>query len=152
MPRLFRLLCLLFALTAAPPAGAADKPSADEIKTLTLRAAGLISERGVAAVRDLFDSDGPFKFGETYVNVIDVNGTWLIYPPNPKNEGKSVLNVMDADGKLLVQEILAVAKGPGEGWVEYRWLNPASNRIEPKASFVKAVPDRQAVAYIGIYK
>jgi signal transduction histidine kinase len=49
-------------------------------------------------------------------------GTWLIYPPNPRNEGKSVLNVKDSNGKLLVQEIIQVARDKGEGWVEYHWL------------------------------
>jgi len=38
------------------------------------------------------------------------------------------------------------------GWVDYRWLNPVSNKIEPKVSFVKRVPNTDLVAYVRIYK
>jgi signal transduction histidine kinase len=149
------LLSLLFGAGPAfpvPHALADEKPSLDDIRALTLQAAEIVGRDGVDKVRALFHADGPFRFGEIYVNVIDLNGTWLIYPPNPRNEGKSVLNVRDADGKLLVQDIIRIATGQGEGWVEYRWLNPASNAIEKKASYVKLVPQQQAITYVGVYR
>ncbi|MGE5476321.1 MAG: cache domain-containing protein [Bacteroidales bacterium] len=134
------------------PVQAAEKPSAEQVKALTLEAAKLLQTRDLDSARRTFHAEGQYRNGEIYVNVIDGNGTWLIYPPNPKHEGKSVLNVRDADGKLLVQEIIAVARGKGEGWVEYRWLNPVSNRVEPKMSYVKQVPDKDMVVYVGIYR
>jgi len=146
------LLSLLLAVLLVVPAWAADKPTQEQVKALTLKAATQVARDGIERARETFHTDGEFKWGEIYVNVIDENGTWLIYPPNPRNEGKSVLNVKDAEGKLLVQDIIAVAKGRGEGWVEYRWLNPATNRIEPKLSYVKAVPERHVITYIGLYK
>lgn len=149
--RLFSVLALA-AMMLAGAAQAADKPTAEEVKALTLEAAGLLQGRGLEAARRAFHAEGTYRFGEIYVNVIDGNGTWLVYPPNPKHEGKSVLNVRDADGKLLVQEIVATARTQGEGWVEYRWLNPVSNRIEPKLSYVKAVPGKDMVVYVGMYR
>lgn len=134
------------------PALSDDKPTQEQVRALTLKAADLLAAQGVDKAREIFHRPGEFRYGEIYVNVIDINGTWLVYPPNPRNEGKSVLNVRDADGRLLVQEIIAVARGNGEGWVEYRWLNPASNRIEPKSSFVRNVPELGAVVYIGLYR
>jgi cytochrome c len=148
--RLVLLLPLLLGL--ASTAWAAERPTQEQIKALTIKAAGLVAASGVEKAREAFHRDGEFRFGEVYVNVIDVNGTWLIYPPNPRNEGKSVLNVRDSNGKLLVQEIIQVARDKGEGWVEYHWLNPASNRIEPKITYVKNVPDKGVIAYIGLYK
>ena len=147
---LFLGLCC--SVLTALPGFASDRPSMEEVKLLTQRAASVLAADGVEKSRDRFHLEGEFRQGEIYVNVIDLNGTWLIYPPNPKNEGKSVLNVRDADGKLLVQEIIAVAREKGEGWVEYRWLNPASNKIEPKISYVKLVPERNVVTYVGLYK
>jgi signal transduction histidine kinase len=152
MMHALRLLALLFVTLAIGPVLAADKPTQESVQALTLKAADLIKTNGVDKVRERFHADGEFKFGEIYVNVIDVNGTWLIYPPNPKNEGKSVLNVKDANGKLLVQEIIKVATEQGAGWVEYQWLNPATNRIEPKLTFVKSVPEKNVITYIGLYK
>ncbi|MGE5515629.1 MAG: cache domain-containing protein [Bacteroidota bacterium] len=151
MMRWLRTLVALVALAAAP-AWAADKPTADQIKALTLEAARQLQSGDLETARRAFHAEGQFRTGEIYVNVIDGTGTWLIYPPNPKHEGKSVLNVRDADGKLLVQDIVRVARSQGEGWVEYRWLNPVSNRIEPKVSYVKYLPERDMVVYVGVYR
>lgn len=134
------------------PAGAVEKPTAEQVKAMTLKAAQLLQGRSLEQARRLFHAEGEFRWGEVYVNVIDGNGTWLIYPPNPKHEGKSVLNVRDADGKFLVQNIIHTAREKSEGWVEYRWLNPTSNHIEPKLSYVKQVPDKDMIVYVGMYR
>ncbi|OAN44671.1 chemotaxis protein [Paramagnetospirillum marisnigri] len=145
-------IVLLVLVGGSVTAQAADKPTAPQVKDLTMKAAAVVETLGLDRARERFHPDGEFKFGEIYVNVIDYNGTWLIYPPNPKNEGKSVLNVKDAEGKLLVQEIIATARGMGEGWVQYHWLNPATNTIQPKLTFVKNVPGRNVIVYVGLYK
>lgn len=142
----------LAAALPCPSLAADPRPTPEQVRALALRAAALVAAQGVDKARESFHREGEFRHGEIYVNVIDVNGTWLVYPPNPRNEGKSVLNARDADGKLLVQEIIRVAREKGEGWVEYQWLNPASNRIEPKMSFVKNIPERSVIAYIGLYR
>lgn len=153
MRRLLTALVLVVVVAlAATGASATEKPEADQIKALTLEAAHVLQTRGLEQARRTFHAEGQFRFGEIYVNVIDGNGTWLVYPPNPRHEGKSVLNVKDADGKLLVQDIIRIARQQGEGWVEYRWLNPVSNRIEPKMSYVKHLPDKDMVVYVGIYR
>lgn len=146
--RLLALLVLIVPLTAT----AADRPNPIQVREITLKAAAYLSEHGVEGARKAFHAQGDFRFGEIYVNVIDLNGAWVVYPPAPKNEGKSVLNVTDSDGKLLVKEIIKVAEEQGEGWVEYRWLNPASNHIEPKLTFVKRVPGKDLIAYVGLYR
>ncbi len=150
---MWHALVLAIALLLCPVGTAlADKPTPNSVQALTLRAAALVEGLGVDKARERFHPDGEFKFGEIYVNVIDANGTWLIYPPNPKNEGKSVLNVKDAQGKFLVQDIIAMAMTKGEGWVEYHWLNPATNAIQPKLTFVKHVPAKGVIVYVGLYK
>ncbi|KAF0224920.1 MAG: methyl-accepting chemotaxis [Rhodospirillaceae bacterium] len=146
--RLLSLLLVLLPVTAP----AQSKVDPLMVRALTLKAAALLADEGVEAARPRFHAQGEFRFGEIYVNVIDLNGAWVIYPPTPRNEGKSVLNVTDSDGKLLVREIIKVAEDQGEGWVEYRWLNPASNRIEPKLTFVKRVAGKDLIAYVGLYR
>ena len=131
---------------------AADSISLDQVRALTLKAATIVSSNDIDRLREIFHSPGEFRAGEIYVNVIDTNGTWLVYPPNPRNEGKSALNVKDQDGKMIVQEILKIGIEMGEGWVEYHWLNPASNKIQPKITYVKYVRERNVLVYIGIYK
>jgi signal transduction histidine kinase len=58
----------------------------------------------------------------------------------------------DADGKSLIQDIVNVAREKGEGWTEYRWINPVSNKVEPKLTYVKRIADKDIAASIGIYK
>ncbi len=147
------LLAGLVAAGLATTAIAQDgKLSQDHVKSVTLKAAELIAAQGLDEAAAAFNTDGPFKGGELYVNVIDFSGVWKVYPPRPTGVGQSVINVKDPDGKFLVQDILAVARDKGEGWVEYRWLNPASNKIEPKITYVKRVPGQDLVAYVGAYK
>lgn len=140
----------LLALAPATVRGQ-DKPTRDQAREVAERAARLLAAEGIDKARLTLSADGPFRFGEIYVNVIDLNGTWLIYPPNPRNEGKSVLNVRDVDGIFVVQDIIALARAKGEGWIDYRWLNPANNAIERKSSFVKLVPEIGVITYVGVY-
>ncbi|SMH57740.1 cache domain-containing protein [Azospirillum agricola] len=147
------LLAGLFAIGIAGAAAAQDaKPSQEEAKAVTLKAADLIAAKGLEEAARSFNAEGEFKRGEIYVNVIDFTGVWKVYPPRPAGVGQSVINVKDPDGRFIVQDVLATAKDKGEGWVEYRWLNPATNRIEPKVTYVKRVPGQDLVAYVGVYK
>jgi signal transduction histidine kinase len=61
-------------------------------------------------------------------------------------------DIEDANGKFIVREIMKVARDSGAGWVEYRWLNPATKEIGPKESYVRRVPDTDLVVYVGVYR
>jgi len=142
----------VLAVAAPAPAAAQAAPTQDEAKALTLKAADLIAAQGLEEASKTFNEKGAFNYGEIYVNVIDLNGVWRVYPPRPAGVGQNVLNVKDPDGRMIVQEILALAKDKNEGWVEYRWMNPATNKIEPKVTYVKKVPEQDYIAYVGVYK
>ncbi len=142
------LLCLFTVAASAED----KKPTADEVKALTLKAAALVSSDGIDKAGDTFNKDGEFKYGEVYVNVIDGKGAWVVYPPNPKGVGKVLLNIQDADGKFIIQDILKVAADSGEGWTEYRWKNPTTNLLQMKQTYVKKVPGTDYVVYVGVYK
>jgi hypothetical protein len=73
---------------------AADgKPTADEVKALTHKAAVYVADKGIDEARAAFNQEGEFKHGEIYVNVIDSKGAWVIYPPRPDGVGKVVINI-----------------------------------------------------------
>lgn len=151
--RIFLAGLLAVGFLSGAAAAQTAKPTLDDAKAITLKAADLVAAKGLDEAAKVFNVDGEFKFGEIYVNVIDTNGVWKVYPPRPAGVGQSVIAVKDPDGKLIVQEIIKVAgEGAGEGWVEYRWLNPASNKIEPKVTYVKRVAGQDLIAYVGIYK
>lgn len=143
------LLCLALVVGAGSQAGLAQ--SRDDIRALTERAALYIHEHGVAAATAAFGRDGEFRSGELYINVIDLEGRWLIYPPEPAKQGRTILNFIDADGIELGKRILAIGLA-GEGWTEYRWRNPATGTIQPKVTYVKRVPDLPVIVYCGLYR
>jgi cytochrome c len=150
---LVQMMAVGFACVSVTAAVADDtKPTPDEVKALTLHAAQLVADKGIEPALAAFQQEGEFKHGELYVNVVDSKGTWIIYPPKPEGVGRSVINVQDADGKFIVQDILKVAADRGEGWTEYRWKNPVSSLLQMKQTYVKKVGGTDYVVYIGIYK
>jgi signal transduction histidine kinase len=150
--RIFAVALVAAVLAVGGAQAQSKKLSQDEVKALTVKAAELVAAKGLDEAEKAFAAEGEFRQGEIYVNVIDLSGNWVIYPPKPENKGKSILNFVDEDGKYLGQEILKTGKEKGEGWTEYRWKNPATNTIQPKVTYVKKVPGKDYIAYIGIYK
>jgi signal transduction histidine kinase len=54
------------------------------------------------------------------------------------------------NGRLLFHEIARMVEKNGGGWIEYDWLNPFSNRLQTKISYVKGVViDDGRKAWIG---
>jgi cytochrome c len=45
----------------------------------------------------------------------------------------------DAEGKPLVQAMIAAVKDQPQGKVDYVWLNRADNRVEHKVSLIRRV-------------
>ncbi|KIM00498.1 hypothetical protein CCC_01916 [Paramagnetospirillum magnetotacticum MS-1] len=149
--KILSVTVLMATIAASAVFAQAKKPTQDEVKAIAIKAADFIAAKGVDEAAKAFTTEGEFKFGEIYVNVIDTQGNWVIYPPKPENKGKSVLNFIDEDGKELGKDILNTGL-KGEGWTEYRWKNPATNTIQPKITYVKKVPGKDLIAYVGIYK
>jgi cytochrome c len=100
-------------------------------------------------VAEVNKKDGQFNQGELYVFVYDLNGTLIADPVNPALVGQNNLAKPDAEGKLFRKEFVSVAKAQGSGWVEYKYNNPVSGKVEPKASFVKKHGDVIIIA--GVY-
>jgi signal transduction histidine kinase len=47
--------------------------------------------------------------------------------------------------------MLAIADGPGNGWVDYKWPNPLAHKIQDKSAYIEKLGDRYFVG-VGIYK
>ena len=94
--------------------------------------------------------DPQFFVGEMYVIVLDPAGTHLAHPANPKLIGKSMLDVPDPDGKMFRKDRVDLAASKGKGWVDYRYKNPESGKIEQKSAYVLKSGD--VILTVGIYK
>jgi cytochrome c len=78
---------------------------------------------------------GRFVRNGQYVYVLDFNGAMLAHPVNEKFVGKDFYHIQDSDGKSFIKEIVDTANNGGSGWVEYKWFNPATKRVEPKTVY-----------------
>ena len=53
--------------------------------------------------------------------------------------GKNMWSLRLPTGRILFTEFIQIVEENGEGWVEYDWLNPYSDEIETKLSYVKGI-------------
>jgi cytochrome c len=95
-------------------------------------------------------TDGKFMEGDVYVFAYNLDGVILAIPVNKPLIGKNLLNVPDADGKMYRKEINEKAKSIGKGWVDYKYKNPVSKKIEQKTTYFEKVDD--LILCCGIYK
>lgn len=138
-------LCLMTGLAVPEAQAASDRaitvaPSVEEAKAIVLKAADELSKGGLDKACGEFQiKNGPFWQGDLYVFVLDFDGVWRCYPPKPDAVGITLMLLQDVDGKYFIQEMVDIARGGGDGWVEYKWKNPRNGQIQPKTSYVKRV-------------
>ena len=93
---------------------------------------------------------GPFVKDELYLFVLNPRGTMLAHGVNDAFVGEDFLDLMDADGRLFVREILETANNQGSGWVEYKWYHPTTKKVLPKMVYCERVDD--LIICGGVYK
>jgi signal transduction histidine kinase len=132
--------------------GAASAGSeADEAKAMVEKAAALVKAEGTEkALAEIGNPQGQFVKGELYVFAYDLTGMMVAHPVNPKLVGKNMLEVPDAGGKLFRKEIIELAKTKGSGWVDYKYKNPQTGKVEDKTTYI--MKEGEIVLCCGIYK
>ena len=95
-----------------------------------------------AAIKAFNDPKGGFIRGDLYVFVVGLtDGNYRASGAAPQLSGQNASELHDAAGKPMIQEMIALAKQKGNGQVNYVWLNPATNAVEPKHSVIQRVDD-----------
>ena len=57
----------------------------------------------------------------------------------PELIGKNMWQLRTPSGRLLFHELINIVERNGGGWLEYEWLNPFTNKIQTKCSYVRAI-------------
>lgn len=91
-----------------------------------------------------------FKKDDLYLVVYGLDGTVHAHGANEKMIGKNLIELKDIDGKLFVKERVEMAKTKATFWQDYKFTNPETKKIEPKAMYCEKLDD--AVVCGGIYK
>lgn len=142
---------ILALLLALPVTGlAAERGTANEAKAMVQKAIGAMKKNGVdTTVTEINKRDGQYTDRDLYVVVYDLNGKNLAHL-NPKMVGKDMIELKDEDGKYFIKERVEIAKKKGGGWQDYKFLNPVSKQIEPKAMYIEKYEN--VIVGCGVYK
>lgn len=141
---------LLAVISSFVALGATAAPTKQDAQALVEKAAEYAVKSGKEQLlAEVNKKEGTFHQGELYVFIYDLKGTLIADPVNKALVGQNNVAKPDAEGKLFRKEIVELANQQGSGWVDYKFTNPVSGKVEPKSSFVKKQGDVIIIA--GIY-
>jgi signal transduction histidine kinase len=125
--------------------------NANDAKALVEKAAAFVKANGKdKALAEISRAKGQFDKGGLYVFAYDMTATVIAHPKNPKIIGKNLLEVPDNDGNYFRKDVVQTAKTKGSGWVDYKYLNPTTKKVEPKTTYFLRVGD--IILCAGAYK
>jgi signal transduction histidine kinase len=126
--------------------------STENAEAMVNKAIAAVQEQGADQAYLLFnDREGDFVDGDLYVFVVDYDGVTLAHGGNSKLVGKNMKQLKDADGNFFIQAMIAKAQ-EGGGWVDYKWSNPETKKIQDKTTYVLPIEGADAFVGCGIYK
>lgn len=131
---------------------AASAETPEQTKAFVDKAIAYIKSAGKdKAFKDFSRPDGGFVQGQLYMFCYAPDGMNLAHGGNPAFVGKNLIGVKDPDGVQVNAEIIKLAMSKGSGWVNFKWPDPVTKKIEEKSAYVVKVDD-QTVCGSGYYK
>ena len=118
-----------------------------------VRAASEMERRGKAAFAALYDPTGPYLAKDAYIWVNDLDGVELANAAFRSLEGRSLLDMQDANGKYVYREMIRLIKTQGDGWVDYAWPKPGESVPSQKSAYVHVahLGDKEVLVGCGVY-
>jgi len=141
----------MLAVFLAGTVSASNMATPQEARAMSLQARVAVNEMGREKAFSVFaDPNGAFRDRDLYVFCIDMEGVLLSQPIKPELVGRNMFD-FNKYGDLLFQDMIAVARESGTGWVDYRWPYPGTDEIRPKTSYI-ATNDYGFFCGVGAYK
>ena len=129
---------------------AAEVGNKDEATAMAKKAIGFLKTNGAdKAYAEISNPKGQFVDRDLYVVVYDMNGKCLAHGANAKMIGRDLIDNKDVDGKEFMKERVEMMKKQASGWQEYKFRNPTTNQIEPKAMYIERLND--VIVGCGVY-
>jgi cytochrome c len=146
----FAFICTLVCYTLTTHA--ADNASAPAALALVHKVIAYMKENGKEKTISEINDGRSKRFidRDLYIVVNTLDGKNLAHGVNPRIVGLDLSQIKDVDGKYYVKESLALIKTNGQGWVDYKWPNPKTQRIEEKSSYFERFED--VIISCGIYR
>jgi cytochrome c len=152
MIRIVAVMITAAVLAFAGEASATELGSRDEAVAMVKRVEAMFAKDGADATFKAVSDQSVTAFHDRdlYPFVYDMSGTCVAHGARPALIGKNLYDLKDQDGKYLIREIIDLANGPGSGWVNYKWPNLVTNKIEDKTSYVEKMGSY--FVGVGVYR
>ncbi len=126
----------------------------EDIQAFVQCAYEYVRAKGFSEARRAFNEDERWNSGQFYVFVAEVTSMTdmaraFVYPPDLSREGEPWGLLIDSFGNDYFRELYRIMSIVEEGWIYYSITNPATDREEPKASYVKSIDWDGTPAAIG---
>ena len=142
-------VCSMFFFLFASPAWSANANAPQQAKALVESAIEFYKANGEdKALAEFSKSQGQFVKGNLYIFAFDAKGVTIAHGGDPKLIGRDLTGLQDVDGKYFAREFIKI--GPEGGWVDYKWMDYISKKVEAKTAYVKRIDD--VIIGSGAYK
>jgi hypothetical protein len=98
----------------------------------TFRVAGAVAT--FTAINN--QSDG-FVDRDLYAFVYDLCGVSVAHGAHAELVGRNLIRLRDHGGRRPIHDMIEVARAEGSGWIEFRVINPMTNRIEARSAYLE---------------
>lgn len=132
------------------PAFADEFATAKEAEAMVGKAAKAVLANREAAYKEITGKDKKWVDRDLYPMVYDMNGKCVAHGQNPKQVGKDLIELADADGKEFVKERVQLAGSKGKFWQDYKFTDPVTKKVLPKSAYCEKAGD--VIVCAGIYK
>jgi signal transduction histidine kinase len=131
----------LFLMTVS--VNAADRGTAKEAQDLLKKAVAYYKENGQYKALAEFNNPNSklFRDRDLYIVVWDMKGFSRAHGFNPALSNKDMWMLKDVDGKLFIQESVALAKKSNTGYLEYKWQDPITKKHAMRGVYFERVGD-----------
>lgn len=133
------------------PAWSASTATKDEAIAMVKKAVAYIKQQGPdKAYPEIDNKTGQFVDRDLYIVVYGLDGEVLAHGANEKLIGKNLIDAQDVDGKYFVKERVELAQKEPSFWQDYKFVDPATKRIQPKQMYCERLNDTAVCG--GVYK
>jgi cytochrome c len=130
-----------FGGAAQAQAQAQERATTKDAEKLVHSAADYLKKVGKEkAFAEFSDPKGKFTYRDLYIVVLDFHNVVLAHPRH-ELIGKDHTKVLDPDGKPYAKMLVDVARANGSGWTEYKYVNPATQKMETKVAYSEMAGD-----------
>ncbi len=114
------------------------RATVEQAKNLLSKAVVQVQKNSRAAFTQFNRPDGGFMRDDLYVFAVGLDdGKFYANGGSPSLTGMDALDLRDAAGTPLIQNMIKVVRTKGSGQVDYVWRNPATNKVEDKHTLVQ---------------